>query len=159
MVLEFINSDLMVFGASFLFVFAIVYALLAYSKIFKENKYASAIIALVFGFIAAAYGPFAYFIQNIMPYAAILLVVVFFIIFIKAIFGHGNKEKGKQDVVPSMIALAIMLILLAATWPTLASYLGITVSLSELLLWILLKRRFMIPGNREAVPQMKRCGT
>jgi len=139
MVLEFANLDLIIFVTSFLFVFAIVFALLAYSKIFKDNKYASAIIAAVIGLITAIYAPFAFFIQNILPIAAILLVFVFFIVFIKAIFGSHNGEgkEKKTDVLPAAIALAIMLVLLAGVWSSISDFIGLTVSMSETLLWII----------------------
>ncbi|MFH1631346.1 MAG: hypothetical protein ABIA21_03985 [Candidatus Aenigmatarchaeota archaeon] len=137
MVLEMIGTDMIIFMTSFLFMFAIVFALLSYAKIFKETRYACAIIAAVIGLISAIYAPFTFFIQSVLPVASIVLVIIFFIVFIKAIFTH-DKEKGKKsDMAPTVIVLAILLIVLAAMWPMVSTQLGIAVSLSENILWVI----------------------
>lgn len=134
MVFETIPPDVMAFITSFLFVFAIVFALLIYSKIFKESRYAVAAIAAVIGFIAAAYKPFSAILQLFIPWAAGLLVVLFFIVFIREIF---KKEPGKErDPWPAMVALAVSLLLVAAVGPELLRGFGLGMVGTETVLWI-----------------------
>jgi hypothetical protein len=134
MILESIPPDLMAFATSFMFVFAIVFALLIYSQIFKESRYAVVVIAAVIGFIAAAYQPFSAVLQLFIPWAAGLLVVVFFLVFLRELF---KREPGqKRNLWPVMVVLAISLLLLSATWPELAGYLGLGVRGTENVMWI-----------------------
>jgi len=133
MVFESIPEEMILFATSFLFVFAIVFALLIYTKLFKESRAASGIIAAVIGFAAALYAPFALIIKQIIPFGAIVLVIIFFIVFIKTLFKHGE---GKKDVVPAIIVLAVSLLLLGVFWNDISSHLGLTIADSQNLLYI-----------------------
>lgn len=118
------------FVASLLFVFAIVYALLAKVKV-VDVKGANVLIALVIGFFAASYAPLAQFLQGILPIAAILLVFAFFIVFARNLVGKGDK-----DAVPMGVGLIISLMLLAVLWPRIAPQLPAGVDPTSLL-WVL----------------------
>jgi len=98
------------FIASLLFVFAVSYALLVKSNVIPV-KGANVLIALVIGFFSASYAPLAQFLQGLLPIAAILLVAGFFLIFARNLVG-----KGQKDAVPSAVALATALMLLAVLW-------------------------------------------
>jgi len=135
MLFDFLTPDVMIFATSFLFVFAIVFALLVYVKIFKESRPAMAIIAAVIAFSAAVYEGSAIIIQQIMPYASIVLVVLFFIVFVKKIFERDETKGGKRDLMPTVIVLAIALILLAVFWPQIANMAGLGGLESDNVLW------------------------
>jgi FlaA1/EpsC-like NDP-sugar epimerase len=135
MVLDFLSPDVMVFATSFLFVFAVVFALLLYTKVFKESRGAMAIIAAVIAFSAAFYQGSAVIIQQIMPIASIVLVALFFFVFVKKIF-EGGEEGKKKDVWPIVIMLAIALILLGLFWPQIANMAGLGGIDADNALWI-----------------------
>ena len=131
-----ISPELLGFGTSFLFVFAIVFALLVYSGIFsrrdKEGRLLEAaprptlaLIAAVIGFIAAIYAPFHAFLQTVIPAATAILIILFFIVLLAKIFGP-KEDKKPPDLVPPMIGLVGLLIVLAAVWPRVAQYFGFT---------------------------------
>lgn len=116
------------FVASLLFVFAISYALLEKSKV-VDVKGANIVIALVIGFFAASFAPLAQFLQSILPIAAVLLVIAFFIEF-------GRKMAGKEkDAIPMGVALIISLALLGVLWPRIAPNLPAGTDPTQLL-WI-----------------------
>ncbi len=117
---------------SFLFVFAIVYALLIFTGIFAATRKAAALISIVIAFFAVMYSPLVSFLQELLPLASILLVVLFFIVFIKKLFIGG---RGVSDTVPVTVVLAISLILLAVFWDSLAGYLPLPFT-SEIMLWV-----------------------
>lgn len=103
------------FFTTFIFVFGIVYGLLILSDIFGKQKRVLAIIALAFGLFAASYEPLVVFIQTFLPYATGILVVVFFLMFIKLlIFGRGKKEGKGVGVEALLVMLAAVMIFLAA---------------------------------------------
>ncbi len=131
--LDFLTPDIMVFATSFLFVFAVVFALLLYVKIFEESRAAMAIIAAVVAFSAAIYEGSAVIIQQIMPVASVVLVILFFIVFVKKIFEGGDEKK--KDVWPLIIVLAISLLLLGVFWPRIANMAGLGGVESDNVLW------------------------
>ncbi len=133
MVLEAIPPDILAFATSFLFIFAVVFGLLVYTKIFKETRAVPAVIAVVFGIIASLYAPFVIFLQAIIPFAAIILVLLFFIIFLRTLLGGGGGKK-RIDPWPAVVSLGISLILLGIFWDQLAGYFGLTIRESENLL-------------------------
>ena len=104
-------------GASFLFVFAIVYALLLKSSILGQAKNASVIVAFVIAAFSVVYGPVATFLLEILPTAAIILVILFVIAFAKDILGLKGGERG--DVLPEIALLIISLLVLAGIAPRL----------------------------------------
>ncbi len=131
------ESEFLTTVSSFLFVFAIIYAIFVYSKLFSESRNAAVLISLVIAFFAVAYSPFVEYMQNYMPIAALLLVIVFFAVLVKKLFFEGKEggQKAEKDAVPAMVVLAVLLIVLGLLWSKLALSLpGIS---SESLLWII----------------------
>ena len=122
------------FVTSFLFVFAVIYGLLATAKV-MPTKNVNAIIALAIAAMTAAYEPFVLALQSYMPLMAAVLVPVFFLIVIKKLFFSDKKEKSKKDMLPAVFALGIMLLIIRVFWssiePLLPAELG-----SENALWI-----------------------
>ncbi|MBI2971380.1 MAG: hypothetical protein HYY37_03125 [Candidatus Aenigmarchaeota archaeon] len=99
--------------ASFLFVFAIVYALLAYTKMFEGTKGASVVIALVIALFSAMYAPLVGFLVGILPIASILLVILFLFLFVQRVLMGGAPG---ADAVPIAVILGISLILIGTLW-------------------------------------------
>jgi uncharacterized membrane protein len=135
--LPFLSVDpaLLSTGTSFLFVFAIVFGLLSFTKLFvqkdkegnpvgKEPRMLYAILALVFGIIAVSYEPLVAFIQQILPPAIGLFVIIFFFAFLKEIF---RKKRAKEEKHPlqTLAVLALLLIVLAAFWEDISRITGI----------------------------------
>jgi uncharacterized membrane protein len=96
----FLNLDPSTLGflLPFLLMLAIVYGALQMGGPFK-SKGINFIIAVVLGFFAATYEPVVQFINQVLPYAAILFVVVFLIGFVK------SKIVGRK---PDFVLLAIV---------------------------------------------------
>ena len=133
---------------AFLFVFAIVLGLLTTAKIF-ENKRVNAAIAIVFGLFSAIYEPFVSGIQAYLPLAAAILVVIFFFVLVKRLFGE-KKEGQKYDAVPLSVALMALLLVLISQWNLLKNFLpagidatnfgwGLGIVLVLMILWIVYK--------------------
>ncbi len=116
------------FAVTFIFVFGVVYGLLVLADVFgKGQKRVNGIIAIAFALFAASYAPFVEFIASIMPYATAVLIVLFFLAFVKLlIFGRGKKDSGKKrDPVSIIILLFVIVVFLAAAGSSgiLANYL------------------------------------
>ncbi|MBI2075994.1 MAG: hypothetical protein HYT72_01960 [Candidatus Aenigmarchaeota archaeon] len=117
------------FIAAFLFIFAIVYALLDKAKVI-EIKGANVAIAAVMGFFAASFAPLTQVLQSILPAAAIILVIVFFLYLGKKLVG------GEQDTLPTLAVLSISLILLAVLWSRIAPMVPLPIDPNNML-WII----------------------
>lgn len=131
-----VTTDVVVFGTSFLFVFAIIFGLLVYIKIFEKSRGAIAAIAAVIAFSSAIYWPIAVMIYTILPFASIILVILFFIVFIKKVFRPEEKERGKPfDPWPLVISLVIFLLLIGIFWENIATFFNISESMN--ILWLI----------------------
>ena len=109
----------MAFIVSFLFVFAIVYGLLATARVMTQ-KNINIVIALVFAFFAASYAPFVSALEGIIPIVAILLVIVFILVVLKRLFWTEKKEE--RDALPIVVSLAAVLIVLWGFWDKVYAY-------------------------------------
>ena len=135
MVLEFLTRDAIGFLATFAFVFALVFALMVYAKIFEESRKAVAAIAIVIGLVTAVYEPAVIVLTSIIPIAALVLVFLFFIIFIKKLLFSEKKQGEKRDAWPAMVGMGVMLILLRVFWDQLAGYIGFATIPGDTVLW------------------------
>jgi hypothetical protein len=108
--------------AAFLFIFSIVLGLLTTAKIFGDHKGVNAGIAVVFGIFSAMYEPFVTGVQTYLPIAAALLVIVFFVVLIKKLFG-GKEGKTTYDAVPIAVVLISLLLVLISQWSLLQGFL------------------------------------
>lgn len=102
--------DILASVIPFFFVAAIVYGALEVSGVFK-NKNVKMIIAAVFALFTMTYDPLIIFINNIMPYAAIFFIVVFFVAFIFKPM-KGKKEEGR-DYTLIIIVCGLIIVFLA----------------------------------------------
>lgn len=80
-----------------IFVFALSYGFLAYTKPFGDDKYVNAVLSFVIAFMAIQFLPILIFIQLIVPYVFALFLVLFLVwIMLKFM---GVKEDSIQDFV------------------------------------------------------------
>lgn len=99
----------------FFFIFAIIYGALEVSGVF-QNKAVKAIIAVALGFFAISNAQVVSFIHQVLPYAAIFFVVVFFIGFIAKPFKRkkeGGEQPVKRDPFLLLVVLGLLLIIFA----------------------------------------------
>lgn len=110
------------FFTTFVLIFAIVYGLLSIARIGYSKKGerpglpkgVNIAIALVFALFSAMYEPLAAGLQAYLPLAAIVLVMLFFVVFVKRLF---SPEEGKAfDALPVAASLGIMLLVLGTFW-------------------------------------------
>ncbi len=141
MALDFIDPTILPFLSTFLFVFAVVFGLLSIAKgkddkvLFKNSV--NVIIAVVFAAFAVSYEPLVTTLQQVIPFAAALLLVLFFFVFLKRIF--GSKQGQHFDALPFVVVIGFLLILLGLFWDSLGfSVLGLSSSNVMWLLGILL---------------------
>ena len=100
------------FAIPFFFIFAIIYGALEVSGVFK-NKAVKAIIAVALAFFAVSNADVVLFIHQVLPFATVFFVVVFFIGFIAKPFrGKGGEEK-KRDPFLLLVVLGLLLIAFA----------------------------------------------
>lgn len=121
MVLEILDTALMPFMATFIFIFAIVLGLLTSTAIFK-NKQVNVAIAFVFAVFAASYAPLVQGLQDYIPIAVIIFIVLFFVVLIKKAVAGSGQDK---DYVLPAISLVILLVLLGVFWDELQYFLPI----------------------------------
>ena len=108
---DLIDPSMIPFIGAFVLIFALVFGLLSYVNRF--NKAVNLMIAGVFGLFSVMYEPLVTGLQTFLPIAAIIFVVIFFLIILKSVFGGGKEI----DTFPMIVAIAILLILLGIFWP------------------------------------------
>lgn len=130
--LPFISSSDLPLIASFLFMFAIVYGVLAYARMFEHTRQVNIAIALVIAFFSASYRPFVSSLQAYMPYASILMAILFFYVLVKRIFAPQGE---RIDALPISLATGISIVIIGLLWDKIAPVIpGIS---SDNILWIL----------------------
>ncbi len=84
------------FMIAFILVFGVVYSALSVTK-FASNRNVNALIALAFALFATLNPNLSAFLWNVMPYAAILIVVLFVLRFFVDILEKGRESGGGQE--------------------------------------------------------------
>jgi len=105
----------------FLLVFALVYAVVLKTKVLGDPtsnpwvKGVAAVIAFAAGFFVVAYTPVVSAIQTFVPEASFLILIVFFILLVLAMFGiTTEREWGKSfPIALAVIGIIVVLIFLA----------------------------------------------
>lgn len=95
----------------FFFVLAIVYGALEISNVFK-NKAVNAIISIAIALFAIISPGVTAFIYQILPVAAIVFVIVFFLGFMKSFFG-GKGDKDKDYTLPVIIVGLVLIFIVS----------------------------------------------
>jgi hypothetical protein len=133
--LTFIDAMYVPYIAAFLFVFAIIFGVLNYAKVLGFSRNVNAAVAAVIAFFATAYEPFVMGMQEYMPIIAAIFVVIFFVLFLKKIFGKDDKSKPR-DSLPIALALAILLLVIGIFWDRISQYIPLEFDASNAL-WII----------------------
>ena len=120
--IEFIDPMLMPVVLSFLFIFAIVFGLMTSANPMKFPKSVNAVVAVVFAAFSAAYEPFVLMMQEIMPFGAAFLSIIFFVVFVKKLFGE-KKAGEKSDLLPIGVVMVVLLVIMGVLGNRLAPYL------------------------------------
>ena len=121
MALDFIDSAVIPFLSTFLFVFAVVFGLLSIAKgkddkvLFKNSV--NVIIAVVFAAFSVTYEPLVAALQQFIPLAAALLLIVFFFVFLRRLF--GSKTGQHFDALPFLVVISFLLLLVGLFWDSL----------------------------------------
>jgi len=102
-----------IFG--FLFVFAIVYALLAKTGLLGGSKFINVLISFIVAIIFATVGSAQEYVQTVTPWFVILVVVLFFILLIVGMSGHAVTDIIGKRFVWIFIAALILIFLVSAT--------------------------------------------
>ena len=76
-----------IFG--FLFVFTMIFAVLAKTKILGESPFVNLLISFIFGIIFVTFVPGVIYVQTIIPWFVILMISLFFLLMI---VGFSQKE-------------------------------------------------------------------
>jgi hypothetical protein len=118
-IISFIDPMMAPYLSTFLFIFAVVFGLLSYAKVGDFGKRINAIIALAFALFSIFYPPLVLGLQQWLPVAVVLLIILFFILFVKKMF--ASEKSG--DTFPMAIALATLLIVFAVLGDRILGYL------------------------------------
>ena len=135
MAISFIDTAYAPFVSTFLLVFGVVFGMLVYSKIGDFSRKINAVIALAFAFFAVVYEPLVLGLQQYMPIAIILFVVLFFVVFLKKIF-EGKEGQTMNDTLPIAASLGILLLVFMVQGEGIASFLPGGVDVNTML-WII----------------------
>jgi len=101
-----------IFG--FLFIFIIVYALLAKTKLLGDSKAINAIIALVVAIIFAVFASTQEYIRQVTPWFAVLMIVLFFVLIIIGLSQQKIADIMKPWAVWVFIIALILVFLIVA---------------------------------------------
>jgi uncharacterized membrane protein len=114
-------ADLMTFAIPFILIFAVAYGGLEVAGVMK-NKRVNALIAIAVAFFAISSDMVVGIISAILPYVAILFIVVFIIGFLLSPLRSG-EEKKKDPTLIAMIAILAFVFLAGQGQEWLTSYL------------------------------------
>lgn len=103
--------DFLTSAIPFFLVLAIVYGALDVSGVFR-NRAANMIIAMVIAFFAMTSEPAVAFIMQVLPYAAILFVIIFFIGFVISFFKGKGGRGGREGADLTILVVIAMLIII-----------------------------------------------
>jgi hypothetical protein len=92
---------------SFLFVFVLVYALLAKTKVLGEGKFVHLLISFVIAAIFMTFSSLELYVRTIIPWFVVLLVVILLILMIA-----GLSTKKLDDIMSKQMAWAFIVILI-----------------------------------------------
>ncbi|MBS3050532.1 MAG: hypothetical protein J4400_00070 [Candidatus Aenigmarchaeota archaeon] len=112
MAITLIDPTVVPYVSTFLFVFALIFGLLSYSKVGDFNKRVNAMLALAIAGFSVLYEPLVLTLSQYIPIAAGVLIIVFFLALVKKIF--EGKEGSKKDYFPLIVVIAILFLLLIA---------------------------------------------
>jgi len=138
-------SDIMVYIVPFALTFALTLGALNLAKVFDNQKQVNFIIAIAIALLAVSSPTYARMIYEWAPMLAMLFIVAFVIVFIKNIFG----KEAKNDW-PTLIAIAILFLLLMQLAPSLPLPSGTNIKSDDIILvaGIMLVLAILVIGSK-----------
>ncbi len=106
--IPFLPADLLPLVSTFLFVFAVVFGVLSYAKVFDDRRVNGA-LALAIALFSMAYEPLVLALTQYMPIAVGVLIVLFFLALLKKMFTKGEGGGDKLPILVTIILLAMLL--------------------------------------------------
>jgi hypothetical protein len=98
----------------FLFIFVILYAILAKTKIIGDNKFVHLLISFIISIVFMSFSSINLYVKTIIPWFAVMVVIVFFVL---VVAGFSTKSWDKI-MTPAfawvVIGILIIIFLLAA---------------------------------------------
>jgi hypothetical protein len=99
---------------SFLFVFVIVYAILAKTKILGDNKFVNLVIGFIMAIIFMSFSSTELYVETIIPWAAVLLVMIFLVLLIAGLSTKDLDKIMTTKFAWVVIAILIIIFIIAA---------------------------------------------
>lgn len=98
---------------SFLFVFIVIYAILAKTNILGGNQFVNLLVSFIMSIVFMSFSSFELYVRTLMPLFVVLLVVVFLVLLIAG-FSAGSLDKIMSTKVAWFIAAILIVIFLIA---------------------------------------------
>lgn len=127
----YIAGGLMEFVVPFVLTFALSLGVIKVSGVFKGQEQVNFLIALGLSLLAVSSSEYVSLLNEWAPTMAILLIVVFIIVFLKNLF--LSEKKGKTDM-QTLIILALLFLVLMYLGPALPLPSGNTITSDDILL-------------------------
>ncbi len=99
---------------SFLLVFVIIYAVLFATKILGDSKGLNLFVSFIIAVVFISVGSLNTYIQNVIPWVAVLFVVVFLFIILLSFQGSKDLILGNKVFGGILIAIMIIIFIIAA---------------------------------------------
>tara|TARA_Y100000310_G_scaffold197013_2_gene197108 strand:+ start:1095 stop:1574 length:480 start_codon:yes stop_codon:yes gene_type:complete len=99
-----------VFG--FLFVFTVIYAILAKTSILGESPFTNLLVSFLFGIVFITFAPGVDYVQTIIPWFVILIISLFFLMMVVG-FSQKDMDKFMQ---PSLAWVFIGILVVMFLW-------------------------------------------
>ncbi len=120
----------------FLLMFAVVYGILQYMKIFGEDKAVHIIIAVVLGLISIRLPFYSQFLTEMSPRLAVGLIVLLALLILVGMFAP-NQSRGTIGWILFAVGAVIFIVIAVQTFNAL-SYLNGYVDSSEIIGWVVM---------------------
>ena len=120
----------------FLLIFAIIYGVLTYTRIFADNKGLHIIVSIVIGLMAVRFGYFTNFYTELFPRLGIGITVLLVLIILMGLF-FGDKTKDLWSWILIIIGIVIAIVILYQSFDVLGWINSYGYSGSTFVAWII----------------------
>jgi hypothetical protein len=99
---------------SFLFVFVVVYAILAKTKILSGSNFIHALISFIMAIVFISFSSMELFVRTIIPWFVVLIVILFFVLLVAAFSTKAWDKIMTPEFAWAFIAILIIIFIIAA---------------------------------------------
>jgi len=99
---------------SFLFVFIIVYAILAKTKILGDSQFSNILVGFIMAIIFMSFSSLELYVQTIIPWFVVLFVIVFLVLLIAGLSTKDLDKIMSNKFAWMIIAILVIIFLVAA---------------------------------------------